>query len=133
MDRDEVVRTDFPEARPRFERRSVEAHLEAVAAHLAALKARVRALEVELEAVRGDDSRGDSPEGDADSAAPQPVSEPEPVGSTRPTGDEVGARLIATELVLGGVGRDEVVMRIAAEYDLADPGRLVDEVIARST
>jgi hypothetical protein len=61
MDRDEVVRTDFPEARPGFERRSVEAHLEAVAAHLAALKARVRALEVELEAVRGDDSRGDSP------------------------------------------------------------------------
>lgn len=134
MDPNEVVRVDFPETEPGFERKSVVAHLEAVAAQLSAVQARVRALEVELDAVREsgmegvpEQAGGDLSEEVADAAAPageQP--------SSRAGGDEVAARLVATELVLDGVPRDEVIARIRKEYGPPNPAALVDEVISRS-
>ena len=123
MEPNEVVRTDFPEAEPGFEKTSVEAHLEAVAAQLGALKARVRALEVELDAVRHRAPEG----GSGPPLTDRPVDRPTPSG-----GDPVAARLVATELVLGGAGRDEVIARIEAEYGIDDAADLVDQVIART-
>lgn len=129
MDRSDVVRTDFPEATPGFERSSVEAHLEAVAAQLAALEARARALEVELEAVRSG----------AAAEPPGPVQERPTSGDSADaqspsgrTGDSVAARLVATEMVLDGTDREVVIARVESEYGLPDAAALVDEVIART-
>lgn len=122
MEPNEVVRTDFPETEPGFEKKSVEAHLEAVAAQLAALKARVRALEVELDAVR-------HPAPDGATGSPPPE---RPVDRPAQSGDPVAARLVATELVLGGAERDVVIARIEAEYGIDDAADLVDQVIART-
>ncbi|MFM8889355.1 MAG: hypothetical protein ACKOGM_05170 [Solirubrobacterales bacterium] len=129
MDRTDVVRTDFPEASPGFERSSVEAHLEAVAAQLAALEARARALEVELDAVRS--GKGHEP---ADSLR-QGSSAPEKTGVPSPpqaTGDPVAARLVATEMLLDGAERETVIARVESEYGMPDAAALVDEVIART-
>lgn len=129
MDRSDIVRTDFPEASPGFERSSVEAHLEAVAAQLAALEARARALEVELEAVRS--GAGAEPPG----PVPEPSTSGGPVeapGPSEKTGDSVAARLVATEMVLDGKEREEVIARVESEYGVSDAAALVDEVIART-
>ena len=131
MEPNEVVRADFPEATPGFEKKSVEAHLEAVAAQLSALKARVRALEVELNAVRSPESGAGSR--DPVSARPAPALPLDPPAeSPRPEGDLVAARLVATELVLGGTERAEVIARIEAGYGVEDAAGLVDEVITRT-
>lgn len=128
MEPNEVVRTDFPEADPGFEKKSVEAHLEAVAAQLAALKARIRALEVELDAVR---APGRTEPAESGGEPPQPAPAVPADDPPSSGGDPVAARLVATELVLGGAPRDEVISRIEAEYGLDDSAGLVDEVIAR--
>ena len=133
MEPNEVVREDFPQAGEGFEKRSVVAHLEAVAAQLSALQARVRALEVELDAVRvpGETSvvePADGPEGEPAVAPSNPPAAPPPSGD-----DLVAARLVATELILSGEERDQVIARIGNEYGIPDPVGLVDEVIARTS
>lgn len=130
MEPNEVVRADFPEAGEGFEKKSVVAHLEAVAAQLSALQARVRALEVELDAVRepGASPVVQAPEGLEGATTEAPVDPPPP-----PSGEDlVAARLVATELILSGEGRDRVIARIGGEYGIPDPAALVDEVIART-
>ena len=138
MDRDDIVRTDFPEADPGFEKSSVEAHLEAVAAQLAALEARARALEVELDAVRGEARTAPNVEPTPE-PTPEPATDPAADGGTPGSGvegggsDPVAARLVATELALDGVERNRIVERIEADYGIPDAARLVDEVIARTS
>lgn len=129
MDRSDVVRTDFPEAAPGFERSSVEAHLEAVAAQLAALEARARALEVELEAVRS--GAGAEPVGPVPERPTSEGSAQAPRSSGK-TGDSVAARLVATEMILDGAEREVVIARVESEYGVSDAAALVDEVIART-
>ena len=132
MEPNEVVRADFPQAGEGFEKRSVVAHLEAVAAQLSALQARVRALEVELDAVRehGAPSAVEATEDPEERSAASPVVPP-PAPS--PTEDDlVAARLVATELILSGEEREQVITRIGSEYGIPDPAGLVDEVIART-
>jgi hypothetical protein len=124
MEREEIVRGDFPVSPDGYDRRSVDAHLEAVAATVAALEARLTALAVEREARTGagnEDGTGDRP--------PRGVESSGDVDS----GDaEVAARLVALKLVLDGTPRDEVVTRVAGEFALEDPAALVDEVISRA-
>ena len=129
MERSDVVRTDFPEASPGFERSSVEAHLEAVAAQLAALEARARALEVELEAVRSGAGGEPADRLEQESGPPEGAPVPSP---PIPTGDPVAARLVATEMLLDGAGREAVIARVESEYGMPDAAALVDEVIART-
>lgn len=130
MDRDDVVRTDFPESESGYDRATVVAHLEAVAAQIAALEARTRALEVQLEAVRTADA---SDPGNSSRQVPDASDAAPTDRSGGRAGDPVSARLVATELVLDGVERDQVIDRIEAEYDLTDVPGLVDEVIARTS
>ena len=130
MEPNEVVREDFPQAGEGFEKRSVVAHLEAVAAQLSALQARVRALEVELDAVR---EPGASPVAEAQGSREEELAT-EPSSGPSPTADDlVAARLVATELILSGEERDQVIDRIGNEYGVPDPAGLVDEVIARTS
>ncbi len=122
MEHDEIVRTDFPVSPDGYERRSVEAHLEAVAAAVAALEARITAMTVERAALA--------------EGADVPDEEGEPAGSSTATASpadvEVAARLVALKLVLDGAPRDEVVASVEREFSLDDPGALVDEVIAKA-
>lgn len=130
MERTDVVRTDFPEAYPGFERSSVEAHLEAVAAQLVALEARARALEVELEAVRSGAGGDPADRLEQESGPPEGARVPDPPRTT--TGDPVAARLVATEMLLDGAAREAVITRVESEYGIPDAAALVDEVIART-
>lgn len=132
MEPNDVVRADFPQAGEGFEKRSVVAHLEAVAAQLSALQARVRALEVELDAVResGEPSVAELADGQEEEPAVDPSDPPTAPSPTEE--DLVAARLVATELILSGEGRDQVIARIGDEYGIPDSAGLVDEVIART-
>jgi hypothetical protein len=132
MEPNEVVRADFPQAGEGFEKRSVVAHLEAVAAQLSALQARVRALEVELDAVRepGQPSVAELADDPQEEPAVTPFSPPTAPSPTEE--DLVAARLVATELILSGEDRDQVIARIGGEHGIPDPAALVDEVIART-
>lgn len=154
MERKHLVRDDFPKAHGAngFDIDSVGAHLAAVAAHVAALEARITALEVERDTLRSQlaDARAheEGPSGLPDpgpdplenlppEAVPEPsVAEKEidaPEEDAAPVADEneVAARLLATKLAMEGKSRDTIVMQLAADNDLADPGTLVDDVIAR--
>jgi predicted nuclease with TOPRIM domain len=42
-----------------------------------------------------------------------------------------GARLVALDMVLAGAAREDVAARLRQEFDLADPGPLLDDVFAR--
>jgi len=58
--------------------------------------------------------------------------ETEPPASTADDGAvPEGARLVALDMVLEGAPRDDVAARLREEFDLADPGRLLDDVYAR--
>lgn len=188
MDREQLVRSDFPAAHGAngFDIDSVGAHLAAVAAHVAALEARIVALEVEREALRRQlaaardeekldlsaTSAGESVTGEAvtfehdeiaaeepgagaaiaaaapDSPSAEAVASLEPErGNEEPgavtsgdpaapgdgvtSGDEVAARLLATKLAMEGKSRDTIVMQLAAEHDVADPGALVEDILTR--
>jgi cell division septum initiation protein DivIVA len=65
--------------------------------------------------------------------APDPVVGDAPDQDASPVagGEEVAARLLATKLAMEGKSRDTIVMQLAAEHEIADPGTLVDDVIAR--
>lgn len=154
MERDQLIRDDFPEAHGSegFDVDSVGAHLAAVAAHVAALEARITALEVEREKLRQqladarahDEAPSGLPEpgpdplqnlGSAEIKAPVdslPADpEPDEAAGAAPGEDEIAARLLATRLVMEGKSRDTIVMQLAAEHEIADPGALTDDVIAR--
>ncbi len=160
MERDRLVRNDFPKAHGSegFDIDSVGAHLAAVAAHVAALEARITALEVERDKLRDqlEDARAheDGPSG-LPEPGPDPLEslpgldpkepvekasdplenlsgldpkEPEPAPADA---DEVAARLLASKLALEGKSRDTIVMQLAAEHEVSDPGAIVDDVLAR--
>jgi hypothetical protein len=153
MERDHLVRNDFPRAHGTegFDVDSVGAHLAAVAAHVAALEARITALEVEREALRRQlaDAREhqDGPSG-LPEPGPDPLDtlgsevekapveqlpadpEPDEAAGAAPGEDEVAARLLASKLAMEGKGRDTIVMQLAAEHEVDDPGALVDDVLA---
>ncbi len=154
MEREQLVRDDFPRSHGSegFDVDSVGAHLAAVAAHTAALEARITALEVERDLLRrqleearahedgptglpepGPDPLADVAEGEAlkeTDDEPSAAKEPEAAAPVAPDESEVGARLLASKLAMEGKGRDTIVMQVAAEHDVADPGALVDEVLS---
>lgn len=154
MEREQLVRDDFPKAHGSqgFDVDSVGAHLAAVAAQVAALEARITALEVERDTLRRqliearDHEEGPSglpdpgpdplvnPGAGVDQApAENRPADPEPDKSAiaAPGEDEVAARLLASKLAIEGKGRDTIVMQLAAEHEVPDPGALVDDVLAR--
>jgi hypothetical protein len=142
VNREQVTRSDFPADGGGYDRASVDAHLAAVAAWTAALEAQIAALEVEREALRRSAAEHVSP---APEEQPDPVEQRAPgtqaqavAGVSEPetlpesgSQDEVSARLVATKMALDGSGRDEIVARLDASYDLPDPGGVVDDVLAR--
>lgn len=155
MEREQLVRDDFPKAHGAegFDVDSVGAHLAAVAAHVAALEARITALEVERERLRQQLEEARAHE-DGPTGLPEPGPDPlADLGTTGPAGDageaggpesesgtaspatpdesEVAARLLASRLALEGLSRDTIVMRLAAEHEINDPGAMVDDVLAR--
>lgn len=77
---------------------------------------------------------------------PPEVPEPSPPRDDRPstedlveqlrgggsrTADEAGARLVAMKLALDGKSREEVERHLSEQYELEDPGRILDDVYAR--
>lgn len=128
MDREEIIRGDFPGSSDGYDRRSVDAHLSAVAAYVDALNARVAALGVEIEAIRGADRTRPQPGPVAVAPEAPRRDESHPADGGR-SEDQVSARLVVSKLHLEGTGRDEIVDRIVADYSLEDPQGLVDEVI----
>ena len=154
MEREHLVRDDFPKTHGSegFDVDSVGAHLAAVAAHVAALEARSNALQVECETLRGQlaDAReheegpsglpepGPDPlanlggEEDKSPAETLPADpEPDDAAGVAPGEDEAAARMLASKLAMGGTSRDTIVMQVAAEHEVANPGALVDDVLAR--
>lgn len=149
-----MTRNDFPRAHGSngFDVDSVGAHLAAVAAHVAALEARITALEVERDTLRRqlEEARATEP-GPSGLPVPgpdplenlpgldpkEPEPGPEPVADAEPAPaaneDEVAARLLASKLAMGGTSRDTIVMQVAAAHDVANPGVLVDDVLAKLT
>ncbi len=154
MEREHLVRNDFPRAHGAdgFDIDSVGAHLAAVAAHVAALEARITSLEVEREKLREQLAEAREHE-EAPSGLPEPGPDPlEDLGSevekapveqlpadpepdedagAAPGEEEVAARLLASKLAMAGKSRDTIVMQLAAEHEVDDPGALVDDVLAR--
>jgi hypothetical protein len=153
MERKHLVRDDFPKAHGSegFDIDSVGAHLAAVAAHVAALEARITALEVERDKLREQLADARSHE-EGPSGLPEPgpdplenlggeqtgapveslPADPEPAeeAGAAPGEDEVAARLLASKLAMEGKSRDTIVMQLAAEHDVDDPGALVDDVLS---
>jgi len=153
MERDHLTRSDFPRAHGAegFDIDSVGAHLAAVAAHVAALEARISSLELERDILRRqlEEARATEP---GPSGLPEPgpdplmnlgaeqekapvdslPADPEPDESagSAPGEDEVAARLLASKLAMEGKSRDTIVMQLAAEHEIEDPGALVDDVLA---
>ncbi len=158
MEREHLTRNDFPRAHGSegFDVDTVGAHLAAVATHVAALEARIASLEIERDTLRRQlaDARATEP---GPSGLPvqgpdplenlpgldpeEPESEPaakqasDPVAEQGPTAapgeDEVAARLLASRLATGGTSRDTIVMQVAAAHEVASPGALVDDVLAK--
>ena len=133
MEREQLVRNDFPKAHGTtgFDMDSVGAHLAAVAAHVAALEARITALEIERDRLRQqlEDAVVTEEPVESPSAGPRP-------GESADAGPadadaEVAARMLASKLAMGGTNRDTIVMQVAAEHEIDDPGALVDDVLAR--
>jgi hypothetical protein len=60
-------------------------------------------------------------------AIPDPPPEPVPAPPPAAPADDSGARLVALDLVLRGVPRDEAVLRLAADYPGVDVATLLDE------
>ena len=72
----------------------------------------------------------EQPEAEAEpEVAPEPEIEPAPLADTRPD-DEEAARLVALDMALGGVPREETETYLAEHYALGDPGKLLDDVYA---
>jgi DivIVA domain-containing protein len=65
---------------------------------------------------------------------PMPEREPEPElpAASSNGADEQAARLVAMKMALDGSSRDEVEKHLADSYELADAGKLLDEVFARA-
>ncbi len=63
--------------------------------------------------------------------APDEGDLPSAVNGTR-SGDDAAARLVAMNLALEGVSREQAKQRLAADYEIADLDSLVDEVYARA-
>lgn len=150
MNREQIIRDDFPTRGDGYDRLSVDAHLAAVAAWAAALEAQITALQVERDALRraAPDPAQDTftpapepPDPTPEPAAPDPTLEPaqpEPIAveTERPlkasrSGDEVSARLVATRLALEGVEREQIREKLEATYDLEDADSLIDDVLER--
>jgi outer membrane biosynthesis protein TonB len=47
-------------------------------------------------------------------------------------GDEIGARIVATKMALDGVAREDIAAHIVERYEVADPDRILDFVMARA-
>jgi hypothetical protein len=66
-----------------------------------------------------------------------PEPEPPPDEGTPPStdnggrsNDAVAARLVALNMALEGASRDEIDAKLAADYELEDRGKLVEDVLA---
>ena len=75
------------------------------------------------------------------SPEPMPEPEPPPDEGTPPTAgnggtksdDATAARLVAMNMALDGASREEIDAKLAAEYELDDRSKLLDEVLALAT
>ena len=47
-------------------------------------------------------------------------------------GDEIGARIVATKMALDGASRDEIAGHLAEHYEVDDPDKLLDLVMAKA-
>ncbi len=97
---------------------------------IAALEARLAAHAQEAGALR-DELAGVRAAVEAIPVAPETPPESEPVvpelARVDAGADVAGARLVALDLILRGVPRDEAVLRLAADYPGVDAAALVDE------
>lgn len=99
-------------------------------ARIAGAEERIGALEAEAERLREDLAAARA----AVEAIPEPAAEPDPAPPAVPAasgGDVTGARIVALDLVLRGVPRDEAVLRLAADFPGVDVAALLDEAAAR--
>jgi outer membrane biosynthesis protein TonB len=55
-----------------------------------------------------------------------------PLNGGAAKGDEIGARIVATKMALDGSTRDEIAAHVAANYEVADPEKLLDFVMERA-
>lgn len=67
-------------------------------------------------------------------APPAPDREPPAMvnGSGSRSDDKTAARIVATKMALDGKSREEIGSHLSAAYDLADPDKLLDDVLARA-
>jgi DivIVA domain-containing protein len=94
------------------------------------LSVELRTLEREVAEFGGravEEPEAAEPEADPE---PEPEADPEPVPERAE--DEEAARLVALDMALGGLPREETERYLAEHYRLAQPDRLLDDVYARA-
>ncbi len=66
-------------------------------------------------------------------APPQPDREP-PASAANgsPSGDEIGARIVATKMALDGASRDAIARHLAENYEVGDAEKLIDFAMGRA-
>ena len=151
MNRDDVIRQDFPEQDRGYDRASVDAHMLAVAAAMEALKVRIRSGEVERDALRRNVVPSQVPPTRLPTSIaavphPEPVERVELPDEVEPTGvaetvdevgpavvgsDESGARLVAMKMALDGADRDAIKAKLDESFGLADVEGLLDDIYKR--
>jgi hypothetical protein len=148
LSRDSIERTDFPRAADGLDPEAVQAHLRAVAEAVEKLSRSVRRLAAEIEERAGVVESAmerkpappppppPPPPPKAESAPepePEPAPEPEPGPvPAAPAGGGDAPRLIALNMVLDGASREDVARYLDENFELEDPGELLDEVWERT-
>jgi hypothetical protein len=160
LSRESIQRADFPRAEDGLDPAAVEAHLREVADAVEKLTRSVRRLAAEIEERAGvvESAMERRPEPPAAPAPPpkakpeppkakpkppppppepEPEAEPEPEPEAEPAEGPVAGtvdapRLIALNMVLNGSSREDVARYLDENFDLEDPGELLDEVWERA-
>ncbi|MBN1530209.1 MAG: hypothetical protein JW895_14205 [Thermoleophilaceae bacterium] len=147
LSRESIERSDFPRATDGVDPAAVEAHLREVADAVEKLTRSVRRLAAEIEeragVVEAAMERKAAPpppppppppkaEPEPEPPEPEPEPEPEPAPEPAAPGGADAPRLIALNMVLNGSSREEVARYLDENFDLEDPGELLDEVWERA-
>lgn len=99
------------------------------------LSVELQSLEREVAVFGGRVVEEPEPEAEPEVAAvtePEAAGEPEPDPVPERADDEEAARLVALDMALGGLPREEAERYLAEHYQLAQPDRLLDDVYARA-
>jgi hypothetical protein len=145
LSRDSIERSDFPRAADGLDPAAVEAHLREVADAVEKLTRSVRRLAAELEERAGvvESAMERKPTPPPPPAPPpppkaepppepEPEPAPEPAVAETPSGGGDAPRLIALNMVLNGASREDVARYLDENFELEDPGELLDEVWERA-